>query len=305
MLAKLLPILSSLTLTTLVAGAAVPPFAPLAAPTTLATPTNKPTASLRARCEGGDCTYGGGTETTLQASVVTTTIVSTTSIPCYITTYVTDSTTTTSTVYSTDTKIVTSTLTKEGTVYIYKIKPTPVLMSTTFETTTAITQTLTSFWQTSTGTEYESTVTGETKTINGDVSKPSDHYGDDKGGRSGNKDDGAGKPGTTVQISTAQPTDGSAWTHLAAQDNTGVKTVAGNGAVVAQAATATAANGWAVAAGATAGGGSVVTTAGNGVVVNWNAAGSTAKVPAWSTSAGLAMGMITVMLWDIWHFGRI
>ena len=220
-------------------------------------PTNAdPTKALAARCGDGDCTFGG-TATTLQAATVTTTILSTTSVPCYITTYVTDSTTTTSTVYSTDT--ITSTVTKDNTVFVYKYSPTPVLMSSVYESVLEFTQTYTSYWQTESGAAYESTVTGDSNTLGGGV---------------------GGGNGEGV-ISTADATD-SAWTHAAA-DNAGT-TVGGNG--------------WAAAAGTTPVG-AAGTAGGNGVAVSWgNGSGRSVGGgrSGWSGMVVMA-AMSVVMVW--------
>ncbi|WWC73255.1 uncharacterized protein I206_107221 [Kwoniella pini CBS 10737] len=141
------------------------------------TPTASPGISLNSaifpsttkipnkRCEG-DCTFGG-TATTLEASIVTSTILSTTSVPCYITTYITNSKTITETIYSTE--ILTSTITKEGTIFIIQYSPTPILMSTEFTSIMEITNTFWSFWITSTGDYSTSTSSGSEITYGGEV----------------------------------------------------------------------------------------------------------------------------------------
>jgi hypothetical protein len=136
-------------------------------PTTysLETPAPHPTQNLLPRCDSPPCEYGPGVAQTLSAAVVTSTILSTTSVPCYITTYVTDSTTTTETIYSTET--VTSTITEEGTVYIIKYSPTPVVKSTVYESVLQITQTMTAMWVETEGAYSEETKTGDTKTVDG------------------------------------------------------------------------------------------------------------------------------------------
>lgn len=85
---------------------------PAATPTQTAD-ASRATPTLAPRCDDGDCSFGGSA-TTLQASTVTTTVMSVTSVPCYTTVFVTKGTTTTETVYSTET--VTKTETKSGTV---------------------------------------------------------------------------------------------------------------------------------------------------------------------------------------------
>lgn len=147
-------------------------------------PLSEPTLAARtllSRCDNPPCSYGPGSAETLQASVVTSTILSTTSVPCYITTYVTDSTTTTETIYSTET--VTSTVTEKGTVYIIKYSPTPVIKSTVYESVIQITQTQTAMWVETEGAYSEETVTGDTSTIAGGTGGGYDNGGEgDKGG---------------------------------------------------------------------------------------------------------------------------
>ena len=153
------------------------------------TPISEPTLSARAllpRCDSPPCSYGPGPAETLQASVVTSTILSTTSVPCYITTYVTESTTTTETIYSTET--ITSTVTEKGTVYIIKYSPTPVIKSTVYENVIQITQTQTAMWVETEGSYYEETVTGDTSTIGGGTGGGYDHG--EKGDKGGWKDAG-------------------------------------------------------------------------------------------------------------------
>lgn len=151
----------------------------------------KPTFAAKTlvpRCDSQPCSYGPGSAETLQASVVTSTIISTTSVPCYVTTYVTESTTTTETIYSTET--VTSTVTEQGTVYIIKYSPTPVIKSTTYESILQITQTMTAMWTETEGAYSEETVTGSTNTIDGGTGGGYDKGQGDKGG--GWKDAGGG-----------------------------------------------------------------------------------------------------------------
>lgn len=230
-----------------------------ASPALTPTPTSH-TQDVTKRCNDGECTYGG-TAQTLTANTVTTTVLSTTSVPCYITTYVTDSTTTTSTVYSTD--IITSTVTEKGTVTVIQYQPTPILKSSTFESVIQITQTGTTFWQEDQGSAYEKTITGDTQTIGGDTSGGKKDYGNGNG--SGNW---GASPGTTVLISTAAATGpGSAWTHAAAAEAQGVTTIKADGGVVN---TATATGGWANAAAVGTANGAAVNA--NGVAVQWSGA---------------------------------
>jgi hypothetical protein len=165
------------------------------------TPLSEPTLAARTllpRCDNPPCSYGPGPAETLQASVVTSTILSTTSVPCYITTYVTESTTTTETIYSTET--ITSTVTEKGTVYIIKYSPTPVIKSTVYENVIQITQTQTAMWVETEGAYYEETVTGDTSTIDGGTGGGYDHGGEgDKGGW---KDAGGGS-GYTAPVPAA------------------------------------------------------------------------------------------------------
>lgn len=152
-----------------VVSAIVPPAisAPTATPAPVAANIEGPGPTLAARCETPPCSGSGGPASTLSASVVTSTILSTTSVPCYITTYVTGTTTTTSTVYSTET--ITSTVTQDGTVFIYHFSPTPVLRSSVYESIISITETKTSVWLETEGSEWESTSTGSTSTYGGAV----------------------------------------------------------------------------------------------------------------------------------------
>jgi hypothetical protein len=235
-----------------------PPARRAALPPYLPGPTAAP---LQPRCDNPPC-GGDGPTSVLTAQVVTSTIVSTTSVPCYITTFVTNSVTTTSTVYSTDT--ITSTVTEKGTVYVIKYSPTPVLRSTVLQSVVQITQTYTSMWLESTGSAYEETKTGATETVGGGVGGgggavtqgppvntctingnqcPTAGGG---GGGWGGKTPAAAGPPAPVQTQPANPKD--AWTHTTA---------------AAAGATAVAGGGVAVAPGAS--------TIAGGTVVNWSA----------------------------------
>ena len=243
-------------------------------------------ATLQARCDSPPCTYGGEANT-LTANTVTTTIVSTTSVPCYITTYLTDSTTTTSTVYSTD--IITSTITEKGTVTVVQYQPTPVLMSSTYESVEEITHTSTTFWTETEGSAHAETQTGSVETIGG--------------GTAGGEVEGccgAGK-GTNVQISTASAINtaatvtatgaASAWTHATGTAANLQATTLGQVA---------AGGGWANAAG---GGGATsvgTSAAGAGVAVNWNAGGMTRGDVSSFIVAAWAVGV--VLLFGVCHY---
>ncbi|WVR09193.1 hypothetical protein IAU60_006255 [Kwoniella sp. DSM 27419] len=155
------------------------------------------------RCDLEPCSFGGQA-TTLQASVVTSTILSTTSVPCYITTFVTDSKTVTQTVYSTE--IITSTMTKEGTVFIIQYSPTPVLMSTPVTSVMEITNTWWSYWMATEGSAYQVTSKGPEQTLGGGVCDTCNlGSGWSSGSGSGS---GAAPPANGGQ--------GAAWTHLGA-----------------------------------------------------------------------------------------
>jgi hypothetical protein len=237
---------------------------------------------LLRRCDNPPCEYGLGPATTLQASVVTTTILSTTSVPCYITTYVTESTTTTETIYSTET--VTSTVTEKGTVYIIKYSPTPVIKSTVYESVIQITQTQTAMWVETEGAYSEETVTGDTKTVDGGTGGGYDKGGEgdnggwkDAGGGSGSgysapapaastgkwKDTGAGgysapAPASSVPAAAPAPAaQANAWTHASGTAGAAVTPVAG-----VNAAAGGAASGWSTA-------GASVTIAGQNMA-NWH-----------------------------------
>jgi hypothetical protein len=217
-------------------------------------PLLTPTPTIAPRCGDGDCTFAG-TATTLPA---TTTILSTTSVPCYITTYITDSTTVTSTVYSTAT--ITSTVTSEGTVWIYQFSPTPYLFSSTYESTLQITETLTTYWQSDIGVGEVSTYTAS-PTMN-----------------TGGGGDGGGW-GTSV--TTTQAT-GNAWTHAgsggAAPDNAGTRLAT------------TLSEGWQTAAGPVTG------NQGGGAVVNWSA-GSKVVTRSISIAVCVGSGVMLLIVW--------
>ena len=233
-------------------------------------PTITPSPTLVERCDSPPCTYGG-TSTTLTAATVTTTVLSTTSVPCYITTYVTNEQTTTSTVYSTET--LTSTVTEQGTVTIIHYSPTPLLMSSTYESTLEITQTYTSYWQSVTGTDSETTITGsDTRTI-GDTAtgKPSPPAPSASWTTS--------TPSVTITYSFASQTPpsgtGSAWTHM------------GGGYLATSAATAVDAF-------------NTGTTAGNQGSVNWN--GSAPKVADTQARMIVLGAVVIVLIWEVMRF---
>lgn len=237
---------------------------------------------------GGDCKYGGTAET-LKPDFVTITVLSTTSVPCYITTYVTDSTTITTTVYSTD--IITSTVTEKGTVTVIKYQPTPVLKTTVFESVIQITQTATSVWLESEGSAFESTITGDTQTIGGGIDQGKKHGDvyDNGGGRKGNG-------GTTARISAAGAAapGGSAWTHAAG--GIGATAVGANLAFNTVGGWAGAANGNNNLAAGAAG----ATVNGNGVAVNWNA-GQTRRDDI-STVLIVFGAVISIVLFEVCHY---
>ena len=241
-------------------------------------PLSEPTLAARTllpRCDNPPCSYGPGSAETLQASVVTSTILSTTSVPCYITTYVTDSTTTTETIYSTET--VTSTVTEKGTVYIIKYSPTPVIKSTVYESVIQITQTQTAMWVETEGAYSEETVTGDTSTIAGGTGGGYDNGGEgdtggwkDAGGDNGYtapapaattgewKDAGGGGNGYSAPASSipAPAAQANAWTHAS---GTAIAVAAPAAGVNAAAGTAM---GWSTA-------GASVTIAGQNMA-NWH-----------------------------------
>jgi len=239
----------------------------LPTPTTysLETPLAQPTQNLLPRCDSPPCEYGPGEAQTLSAAVVTSTILSTTSVPCYITTYVTDSTTTTETIYSTET--VTSTVTEEGTVYIIKYSPTPVVKSTVYESVLQITQTMTAMWVETEGSYSEETKTGDIKTVDGGTGGGYDKGGDESGWKdAGNgdhsapapyetgewKNAGAGSaapPASSVPAAAPAPApapvaQGNAWTHASAN---AVAPIAATPIVGVNAANGNAGSGWSTA----------------------------------------------------------
>ncbi|KAK8843448.1 hypothetical protein IAR55_007105 [Kwoniella newhampshirensis] len=258
------------------------------------TPTPAPTPfDLSERCSNGDC-GGPGPESTLSASVVTTTIVSTTSVPCYITTYITDSTTVTSTVYSTE--IITSTVTKEGTVYIIQYSPTPILMSTLVESVTEITNTWWSYWLTSGGSAYQVTSTGQEQSIGGGTqggyTQGADHNSG-VGSGSGWHDHSGGDNGDSGS--------GSAWTHATANNAMGLNPTSvpafGGGGASGDDGwgdTETHNNGGWGSSGTTRGGWGSGSSGGGGV--NWNAA---RKRGTFDASWKLVLGSIGVFL--VWE----
>jgi hypothetical protein len=190
-------------------------------------------------------------------------------------------------VYSTD--IITSTITEKGTVTVVQYEPTPVLKSTTYESVQEITHTSTTFWTETEGSAYTETQTGSVETIGGETSGGKT---DEQGGGKGDGWGGAGvagQAGTTVRISTADPTitaSASAWTHAtAAAANLQATTPGGGWAGAAVGGTVTAAG---------------VTAAGAGVAVNWNA-GTLARGDVSSMIVvGWAIGL--VLLFEICHY---
>lgn len=212
---------------------------------TLTPATSAAAPTLLPRCGNGDCTYPSGPESTLSASPITTTILSTTSVPCYITTITTSSTTLVSTVYSTET--ITSTVTSDGTVYIVQYSPTPVLMSSTYETVVQVTVPLISYWLTT-----EGSMVASTYSVQGGGQQAG---GWGSGASFGNKvmSTQQGMQGSVSTGTMAVPSQGGqsadAWTHAAggasgggtagagaapatkaAQDNAGAQTVDANNA---------------------------------------------------------------------------
>ncbi|WVQ93364.1 hypothetical protein IAU59_000432 [Kwoniella sp. CBS 9459] len=267
------------------------PLPPTAGVTPSASPASVTTSHFPAptaapiveRCEEEHCSYGGKA-TTLQADVVTSTILSTTSVPCYITTYITNSETVTETVYSTET--ITSTVTKEGTVFIIQYSPTPMLKSTPVTSVTEIqvTNTWWSYWMTTEGSAYQVTSKGGEQTYGGndecdDCHKTYDDGGwDSKGSDSGwSSDQGSA----------------SAWTHVNGNANNAVSpatsaiTGVGGGGVAGGSN-----NGWGNSGGGTA-------AAGNGVassMVNWNRGSRRAGITDWN------MGIAAVLAVNLFVF---
>ncbi|ORY29153.1 hypothetical protein BCR39DRAFT_179195 [Naematelia encephala] len=265
------------------------PTATATIPPPLIASDSKPTGKLVVRCGNGDCSFGG-TAQTLSAAVVTTTILSVTSVPCYTTEFVTNSQTITSTIYSTDT--ITSTVTEEGTVYIIQYAPTPILMSSVYESTIALVETLTSFWTGQSGSAYETTYTSGFATISGN------------GGQGGS----GGSPNTPEPAPVATPTTTStadAWTHESAgsESDTAEGALAGAGAV-----TVTANNGVNGAANDAAKGGWTTANAGSAeesnavaAAVNWNAASPRvgSNEPYFLV---VVFAVATIIFWEVCHF---
>ncbi|WRT68886.1 uncharacterized protein IL334_005868 [Kwoniella shivajii] len=250
------------------------------ASTTIGIP--KPTSPpLVERCEGGDCTFGG-TGTTLQASVVTSTILSTTSVPCYITTYITNSETRTETIYSTE--IITSTITKEGTVFIIQYSPTPVLMSTPITSVMEITNTWWSYWLTSSGSGYQVTSKGQDSTIYGGGSNTVTKGGNDNGNDwKPTSSDKGWNGGSNVGTGT-----GTAWTHVNANNAVISSSVPVAGVTVGSN------DGW----GSSAGTGTQV----NGGLVNWNDACRRTSSVGWEMKATFYTTITIVIVWEVTHF---
>ncbi|WVW79067.1 hypothetical protein I302_101030 [Kwoniella bestiolae CBS 10118] len=253
------------------------PTIPSASPATLPATTAPP---LIKRCEGDHCTFGGS-EPTLQASVVTTTIMSTTSVPCYITTYITNSETITETIYSTE--IITSTMIKEGTVFIIQYSPTPVLMSTPITSVMQITNTWWSYWLTSSGEGYQDTSKGG-ETIYGGDSNTQTKLGDD-GWKSSDNNNGWGNSNTWTGTGTE-----SAWTHITNNNNAVSPTSIAAGAVN---------NGWGSTGTGTYNSGNW--NAANNGFVNWNGGGRRIST-GWETKVTLAITLAVVVAWEIIHF---
>ncbi|WWC64191.1 uncharacterized protein I303_106799 [Kwoniella dejecticola CBS 10117] len=258
----------------------------------LPSPTRTATAAplLIERCEGeGECTDFGSSETTLQASFVTSTIVQTTSVPCYITTYITDSQTITETVYSTE--IITSTLTKEGTVFIIRYSPTPVLMSTAITSVMEITNTIWSYWLTSSGETWESTSSGGETIYGGGSSAHTEDNGNDNGWSSPLSSTSLSGWGTTSNggwgdggMSSGTAT-GTAWTHISNNNN--------NNAVYPTSSIT--ASGWGTTTMGTNG-----VTANNGLA-NWNS-GSKKMSPGWEMRITIFIACAFVLAWELCHF---
>ncbi|CAD6583554.1 MAG: hypothetical protein TREMPRED_003592 [Tremellales sp. Tagirdzhanova-0007] len=249
-------------------------------PLATATPAPLPNAAiaashtLNARCgTEGPCSFGG-TDTTLSASVVTTTILSTTSVPCYTTSYVTDSTTTTSTEYSTE--IITSTVSEEGTVYIYHISPTPVIMSSVYQSILQVTGSDTTYWTDASGTAYDSTSLGPTATYSGTTDST---YAQATSSDSWDTTVDAQTPEITTSSGTGT---GDAWSHLSSASPIAADDIAGTTTSGPAQATTTA-DGWATATSAAAtgtnGAGATTVDASN-AKVNFSAAAPHTSV-AW------------------------
>lgn len=180
---------------------------------------------------------------------------SVTSVPCYITTYVTDSTTVTDTIYSTET--ITETQTKEGIVYIIQYEPKPILRTTNIKSVIQVTIDVQSAWiESGTETPPASTMKTEWKSMGGG-SGECETCG--KGGSQPQQGQGQGQP-------QGQPKGGPAWTHVSAGTSGNPQGDSGN-------------DGWAGAAGAgQVGVGSGGTTWGNGNGQGtWESAASPSK----------------------------
>lgn len=272
------------------------PFDILAPATPLAQPSHRP-LHLMERCESPPCSYGGEAQTP-SAQTVTSTIMSTTSVPCYITTYITNSETITSTIYSTET--ITSTITEENTIYIIKYSPTPVVRSEVYESVIQVTMTGTRMWVETQGEGWEETKTGDVKTVDGS-SGSGGGYGGDKGGQgdgqwkdaapapAANQDKGEWGPANKAAPAPAPssaPASQGVWTHATAAAAAAVVTPGAgvNAAGVAIAVPAT------PAAPITQGGWS---TAGQGVTV----AGQPAVGATWPNSATT---LHIIGTWPVW-----
>lgn len=270
---------------------------PLTLATSRATPsftfTSFPTPTpiqLEERCTSGGC-GGPGDESTLTAAVVTSTILSTTSVPCYITTITTSSTTLTSTIYSTET--ITSTETSKGTVYIIEYSPTPVVYSTPVESVLQLTVSWMSYWVESEG-SYGSYTSQGAMTGGGNggsdggcgaceaASKSVALNESDRPGSSSGGDDGWSAGGGSTDVSDS----GDAWTHVNDAVVSGVATThsAADGSSTAVAPTVT----------------SMATTAGSSGQgwVNWSAARRGVDISSQRTKMGwvgsVGMGLVGV-----------
>ncbi len=262
----------------------------LTAPTPTATPALGPTSlsnpspTIAKRCTTTPCGGPGG-ETTLSPTVVT--VMTTTAVPCYITSWVTNSTTLTSTVWSTET--ITSTVSEEGTIYVYYFSPTPMLMSSVYKSVLEITETFTSWWSTEEGSSGASTSTGPTMTISG--------------GSSGNTSS-AGYDAHTASPAISNTT--SVWNHTqygsaspavnihAADDAAGITTIGAKNAV------AVGADGWSTAVSSRPGAVNAAATGSPmGSNVKWSAAKPRALLAEWrlAFTEGAVVG--TVLIFEL------
>ncbi|OCF60290.1 hypothetical protein L486_02970 [Kwoniella mangroviensis CBS 10435] len=255
-----------------------------------ASPTAAP---LVERCDEEHCSFGGS-ESTLQASVVTSTILSTTSVPCYITTYITNSETVTETIYSTE--IITSTMTKDGTVFIIQYSPTPVLMSTPITSVMEITNTWWSYWLTSSGDSYQVTSKGG-ETIYGGDSNTYTQQGDGWNGNDNNdgwsSDEVGGWSSKSNENGWGNTDTGSAWTHVNNNNAVSATSIPAGGVTVANN------NGW----GTTGSNGVMGTGTNYDGLANWNGGSSRiSRAKGWGTKVTLTIAVAMVVVWEINHF---